>query len=298
MSKFIKSNDRIIPFPTGMEYSLEAGKVYDLLIKKSWGEVVNVFTLNGEMNLPKKVFTTKKDKIFIKRVLHSFNNDDKNTTGILLTGEKGTGKTVTAKVIAERANLPIVVVHPETLLTELNAFFKSFDDPVCILFDEVDKNFTTRDLLTFLDGIQKTAKKLVIMTANDSNRVDEFLKNRCSRIRYYRNYSMIEDAKEYAEMIAKDRGIENINEVVDYCIKNIKYPSIDNICSFIDEIIFTKELDLTLDEVLYFMNINVDEKSTTPIVETPEPVIEPHPDEYIEDDYDEIFEEDECCCAA
>lgn len=298
MSKFIKSNDRIIPFPAGMEYSLEAGKVYDLLIKKSWGEVVNVFTLNGEMNLPKKVFTTKKDEVFIKRVLHSFNNDDKNTTGILLTGEKGTGKTVTAKVIAERANLPIVVVHPETLLTELNAFFKSFDDPVCILFDEVDKNFITRDLLTFLDGIQKTAKKLVIMTANDSNRVDEFLKNRCSRVRYYRNYSMVEDAKEYAEMIAKDRGIENINEVVDYCIKNIKYPSIDNICSFIDEIIFTKELDLTLDEVLYFMNINVDEKSTPPMTTNSESIIEPHPDEYIEDDYDEIYEEDECCCAA
>lgn len=298
MSKFIKSNDRIIPFPAGMEYSLEAGKVYDLLIKKSWGEVVNVFTLNGEMNLPKKVFTTKKDEVFIKRVLHSFNNDDKNTTGILLTGEKGTGKTVTAKVIAERANLPIIVVHPETLLTELNGFFKSFDDPVCILFDEVDKNFTTRDLLTFLDGIQKTAKKLVIMTANDSNRVDEFLKNRCSRVRYYRNYSMIEDAKEYAEMIAKDRGIENIDEVVNYCIKNIKYPSIDNICSFIDEIIFTKELDLTLDEVLYFMNINVDEKATTPIMKTLRSVIEPHPDDYEEFDFNDPCPEDGCCCAA
>ena len=271
MSKFIKSNDRIIPFPAGMEYSLEAGKVYDLKIEKQWGQIITTFKLNGEMNLPKKVFTTKQDKIFINRVLYSFNNDEKNTTGILLTGEKGTGKTVTAKVIAQQANLPIVVVHAETLLTELNDFFKSFDDPVCILFDEVDKNFNTSDLLTFLDGIQKTAKKLVIMTANDNSKVDEFLKNRCSRIRYYRNYSMLDDAKEYATMIAKDREIENIEEVVDFIVNKIKYPSIDNICSFIDEIIFTKELQLTLDEVLFFMNINVGEKTVKTICNTKEP---------------------------
>lgn len=285
MSKFIKSNDRIIPFPTGMEYQLEAGKVYDLKITKQWGEVITKFTINGEMNLPKKVFTTKKDNLFIKRVLHSYNNDTKNTTGILLTGDKGSGKTVTAKVIAQKANLPIVVIHSETLLTELNDFFKSFDDPVCILFDEVDKNFATRDLLTFLDGIQKTAKKLVVMTANDSDRIDEFLKNRCSRIRYYRNYDILEDAKEYAEMIAKDRGLENIEEVVDFITTKIKFPSIDNICSFIDEIVFTKEMQLTLDEVLYFMNINVDEKTS--------PTICPQDDYDDELDYDE-----ECCCAA
>lgn len=268
MSKFIKSNDRIVPFPTGMEYQLEAGKVYDLKITKQWGEVITKFTINGEMNLPKKVFTTKKDDLFIKRVLHSYNNDTKNTTGILLTGDKGSGKTVTAKVIAQKANLPIVVIHSETLLTELNDFFKSFDDPVCILFDEVDKNFATRDLLTFLDGIQKTTKKLVVMTANDSNRIDEFLKNRCSRVRYYRNYNILEDAKEYAEMIAKDRGLENVDEVVSFITDKIKFPSIDNICSFIDEIVFTKELQLTLDEVLFFMNINVEEKTTEPIVST------------------------------
>ena len=292
MSKFIKSDNRIMAIPNGMEYSLEPGKVYDLKIRKQWGEIITQFTLNGEMNLPKKVFTTKKDELFIKRVLHSFNKDEKNTSGVLLTGEKGTGKTVTAKVIASQANLPIVVIHPETMLTELSDFFKSFDDSVCILFDEVDKNFETRDLLTFLDGIQKTARKLVVMTANDSNRVDEFLKNRCSRVRYFRNYSMIEDAKEYAEMIAKDRGIENVEEVVKFIVDTIKFPSIDNICSFIDEIIFTKEMQLTLNEVLYFMNINVDEKNSTTISPKKE-----QEEVVVSDDYDyDVFDEPECCC--
>ena len=259
MANFIKNGNNIIPFPKGLEYELEPGKVYDLLIKTVWGEQVTRFTLNGEMNLPPTVYQTKKDKIFIDRVLKNFNSSEKNTTGVLLTGDKGTGKSVTAKVLAEKAQLPIIVINPDMEEKYLEEFFKEFDQPVCILFDEVDKNFSTQKMLTFLDGMHKTAKKLVIMTANDEDNLSNYIKNRCSRIRYYRHYSMLEDAKEYAELICDEKGIDNKEEIVDFIVKNIKYPSIDNISSFIDEVIFTKEWNLSLNEVLEFMNINVGE---------------------------------------
>ena len=259
MANFIKNGNNIIPLPKGLEYELEPGKVYDLLIKTVWGEQVTRFTLNGEMNLPPTVYQTKKDKIFIDRVLKNFNSSEKNTTGVLLTGDKGTGKSVTAKVLAEKAQLPIIVINPDMEEKYLEEFFKEFDQPVCILFDEVDKNFSTQKMLTFLDGMHKTAKKLVIMTANDEDNLSNYIKNRCSRIRYYRHYSMLEDAKEYAELICDEKGIDNKEEIVDFIVKNIKYPSIDNISSFIDEVIFTKEWNLSLNEVLEFMNINVGE---------------------------------------
>lgn len=261
MANFIKNGNNITPFPKGLEYELEPGKVYDLLIKTVWGERVTKFTLNGEMNLPPTVYQTKKDKVFIDRVLKNFSSSEKNTTGVLLTGDKGTGKSVTAKILAEKAKLPIIVINPDMEEKYLEEFFKEFDQPVCILFDEVDKNFSTQKMLTFLDGMHKTAKKLVIMTANDEDNLSNFIKNRCSRIRYYRHYSMLEDAKEYAELICEAKGIEDKEEVVNFIIKNIKYPSIDNICSFIDEIIFTKEWGLSLKEVLEFMNINIGESS-------------------------------------
>lgn len=261
MANFIKNGNNITPFPKGLEYELEPGKVYDLLIKTVWGERVTRFTLNGEMNLPPTVYQTKKDKVFIDRVLKNFSSSEKNTTGVLLTGDKGTGKSVTAKILAEKAKLPIIVINPDMEEKYLEEFFKEFDQPVCILFDEVDKNFSTKKMLTFLDGMHKTAKKLVIMTANDEDNLSNFIKNRCSRIRYYRHYSMLEDAKEYAELICEAKGIEDKEEVVNFIIKNIKYPSIDNICSFIDEIIFTKEWGLSLKEVLEFMNINIGESS-------------------------------------
>lgn len=261
MANFIKNGNNIVPFPKGLEYELEPGKVYDLLIKTVWGERVTRFTLNGEMNLPPTVYQTKKDKVFIDRVLKNFSSSEKNTTGVLLTGDKGTGKSVTAKILAEKAQLPIIVINPDMEEKYLEEFFKEFDQPVCILFDEVDKNFSTQKMLTFLDGMHKTAKKLVIMTANDESNLSNYIKNRCSRIRYYRHYSMLEDAKEYAELICEAKGIEDKEEVVNFIIKNIKYPSIDNICSFIDEIIFTKEWGLSLKEVLEFMNINIGESS-------------------------------------
>lgn len=259
MANFIKNGNNIVPFPKGLEYELEPGKVYDLLIKEVWGEQVTRFTLNGEMNLPPKVYQTKKDKIFVNRVLKNFYSSEKNTTGVLLTGDKGTGKSVTAKILAKEAQLPIIVINSDTKEKYLEEFFKKFDQPVCILFDEVDKNFNTQQMLTFLDGMHKTAKKLVIMTANNEDNLSNFIKNRCSRIRYYRHYNMLEDAKEYAELICEAKGIKDKEEIVNFIIKNIKYPSIDNICSFIDEIIFTKEWKLSLKEVLEFMNINIGE---------------------------------------
>ena len=259
MANFIKSGNNITPFPKGLEYELEAGKVYDLLIKTVWGERVTKFTLNGEMNLPPTVYYTKKDRLFIDRVLRNFNSNGKNTTGVLLTGDKGTGKSVTAKILAKEANVPIIVINPEIEEKYLEEFFKEFDQPVCVLFDEVDKYFDTSRMLTFLDGMHKTAQKLVIMTANDENRLNRFIKNRCSRIRYYRHYNMKDDAKEYAELICEAKHVENKEELVDFIINNINYPSIDNISSFIDEVIFTRDWGLTLSEVLEFMNINVGE---------------------------------------
>lgn len=267
MANFIKQGNKVIPLPKGYAYDLEPGKVYDLLIKTVWGERVTKFELNGEMNLPPTVYQTKKDKLFIDRVLKNFNTSNKNTTGVLLTGDKGTGKSVTAKILAEKAKLPIIVINPELEEKYLEEFFKEFDTPVCILFDEVDKNFSTQKMLTFLDGMHKTAKKLVVMTANDEDGLSHFIKNRCSRIRYYRHYNMEDDAREYAELICDSKNIDNKEEVVDFIVNNIKYPSIDNISSFIDEVIFTKDWNLSLQEVLEFMNINVGEAGPEPDID-------------------------------
>lgn len=284
MGNFIKNGNNIFVMPKGLDYDLEPGKVYDFKIGKAWGQIVSELKLNGEMNLPSTVYQTKKDKIFINRVINNFNKSDKNTTGVLLTGDKGTGKSVTAKLLAKEANLPIIIVDSSSNTSLLEGYFKNVTTPVCILLDEVDKYFNTNEMLTFLDGLHKTAKKLVIMTANNEDNLSNFIKNRCSRIRYYRHYDMNDDAKEYAELICENKNIENKDELITFIINNIKYPSIDNISSFIDEFILTKDLNITPEEVLEFMNINVGEKITSPKSESS---IDFDEEEFYDDDYDE-----------
>ena len=107
-----------------------------------------------------------------------------------------------AKILAKESGLPIIVVNPDYPEGKLIKFFKSFTTPVCVLFDEVEKNFKTEYMLDFLDGVEKTAQKLVIMTCNDLSKVSQYMQDRCSRIRYLRRYSPDENA-------AFDRGSRN-----------------------------------------------------------------------------------------
>lgn len=88
-NEFIKIGEQIIAKPKGADYDLIPGKVYDL----SWNrwEDSPIFKENGELNLPKKVYSTKTDDIFKKRIITYFNKANTNTTGVMLAGTKGTG---------------------------------------------------------------------------------------------------------------------------------------------------------------------------------------------------------------
>ena len=89
MSEFIKVDNKIVTKPNGLDCDLVNGKVYNLKFDR-FG--VGVFLEeDGSLSLPKKVYTTKDDEIFVKRVINYFNNTSKLSTGVMLSGIKGTG---------------------------------------------------------------------------------------------------------------------------------------------------------------------------------------------------------------
>lgn len=252
-TEFIKIGDRLVIKPNGADYDLIPGKVYDLSYDRYSGD--DVFKENGELSLPSKVYTSKKDEFFKKRVLTYFNNAFTDTTGVMLAGTKGTGKTIMAKVLAKESNLPIIIVDPQYPEHRLIKYFKQINTPVCILFDEVDKSFDTEKMLDFLDGLQKTSKKLVIMTCNNLDRVSEYLQDRCSRIRYLRKYTT-EDNLEFLNILIEDMGIKNVEKVSKFCRENIKLLSMDNIVAFLNEVKMLEDEDITLEEIISVMNID------------------------------------------
>ena len=131
-----------------------------------------------------------------RRILDTF-NDRTASTGILLTGEKGSGKTLLAKMLSvdgAKQGVPTIVINAPWCGDEFNAFLQMIDQPTIILFDEFEKVYDREDqekMLTLLDGVYPS-KKLFILTCNDKWRVNEHMRNRPGRIYYMMDYKGLE----------------------------------------------------------------------------------------------------------
>lgn len=149
------------------------------------------------------------------RIINTF-KDRTNSTGVLLIGQKGSGKTMLTKIISDRLakeeNIATVIVNSsyDDSLSELIKFIQSIDISVCILFDEFEKVFDKEEqeqLLTLFDGVF-TNKKLFLLTANSEYKIDEHMFNRPGRIHYKIDYHSLEEdfVREYAEDNLKDKS--------------------------------------------------------------------------------------------
>lgn len=285
MSEFVKVGERIVNKPTGLDYNLINGKVYNLKWDRYNG--MSYFEEDGSLSLPAKVYATKSDDVFIKRVNTYFQKTSKLSTGVMLSGIKGTGKTVMAKVIAKNSNLPIIVVDEDYPTSRINDFFRKFETPVTIIFDEVDKHWDTEDLLGWLDGVQTNAKKLVLFTCNNEDRVNNYLKDRCSRVRYIRHFEANDNAR-FLREILRDKGIaeDKIEDIYTFIVNNFGLLSIDNILSFIDEKLLFPEL--SNEEIFNDMNISSKKGKKNIIGKTPD-----EEEEEDEDDDDWLYDDDE-----
>lgn len=255
MNEFVRIGEKILTKPAGMDYELIPGKVYDL----KWDDFNDHTYLkeNGDLNIPKKLYKFEEDNNLIKRCITYFNSDKAGlTTGVLLSGLKGSGKSMLAKRLAIESNLPIIIVDREYRLKRIEQFFKNVNTPVCIILDEFEKNdyyWPTDSILTFLDGIQHTAKKLVIMTCNDTYAINDNLFDRSSRIRYWREYDM-NDNLVFIDMLINDKGIEDKDTVKEFIINNMSVISFDNVNAFLDEYVMFKDM-FTLEQIFEIMNL-------------------------------------------
>lgn len=154
------------------------------------------------------------------RILRTF-LDRPASTGVMLTGEKGSGKTLLTKQIAVEAaqkwSIPTIVINQPWCGEGFNAFMQIIEQPTIVLFDEFEKVYDRDDqekMLTLLDGVYPS-KKLFLITCNDKWRVDAHMRNRPGRIFYMLDF--------------KGLDIEFIRE---YCEDNLKAKEhIEKICS-------------------------------------------------------------------
>ena len=133
-----------------------------------------------------------------ERIINSFWDREKST-GVMLVGEKGSGKTLLSKNICvelAKQNVPTIVINHPWHGDKFNTLIQSIQQPCIVMFDEFEKVYNSDEqeqLLTLLDGIYST-KKLFLLTSNDKWRVDSHMRNRPGRIFYMVNFTGLDEA--------------------------------------------------------------------------------------------------------
>ena len=179
----------------------------------------------------------KEDKIYgvhdekVNKVLRSFGSFNRNL-GVILSGDKGIGKSLFAKLLASRAmtgGYPMIIA--DTYYPGIASYIESIEQECVIMFDEFDKTFgdvnaedgkasPQTELLTLFDGMAG-GKKLFVITCNDLRKLNEFLVNRPGRFHYHFRfeYPSADEVREYLQDKLPEDMHKEIQDVVSFSRK-------------------------------------------------------------------------------
>lgn len=147
-----------------------------------------------DFKFPKKIYGDS--EAIAARYLNTFANQSTNL-GILLTGLKGTGKSVTAKLVCAKSNLPVILITEPFHGDGFKSFLANITQEVVVFIDEFEKVYYEvayqYAFLSILDGIF-TGKKLFLFTSNEKGNINQYMINRPGRVHYLKEYSALDDS--------------------------------------------------------------------------------------------------------
>ena len=193
-----------------------------------------------------------------EKILKSFAVSERNF-GVILSGKKGIGKSLLARMIAEesiKAGIPVIIV--DSAIAGISNFLASIQQEVTIIFDEFEKTFAKCDdrdpqveMLGLFDGMDN-GKKLFVITCNDPRQLNEFLVNRPGRFHYHFEISCPSPDEVRAYMA--DKLGTGWDEEIEKVVKLSQMADITFDC--LRAIAFDLKQGYPLEETLMDLNIN------------------------------------------
>lgn len=167
----------------------------------------------------------------VQKVINAFAKMNRNL-GVILSGDKGIGKSLFAKAAGMEAitrGIPVIIV--DTYYEGIASYINEIEQEVMVLFDEFDKTFgevrekegkssPQAELLTLFDGLS-VGKKLFVVTCNNLRSLNDYLVNRPGRFHYHFRfeYPSSEEVREYLEDKLAQEYYSEIENVVSFSNK-------------------------------------------------------------------------------
>ena len=199
----------------------------------------------------------------VDKVMKSFKLFERNL-GVILSGAKGIGKSLFAKLCSIRAvdeGYPLIIVNQ--YIPGIADFINSIHQEVVVLFDEFDKTFNSKmehgdpqaEMLTLFDGLS-SGKKLFIVTCNELRDLNTYLVNRPGRFHYHFrfDYPVDDEVREYLSDKVPVEYHGEISKVVAFAHKvSLNYDCLRAIA-------FELSLGTSFEECVKDLNIVKDDK--------------------------------------
>jgi len=240
-------------------------------------------------NYPEKIYDINSG--FREIVKKTFDNQNTNL-GVLLSGNKGQGKSLNAKLLCKLMNLPVIMINKKipnnidfiSFLNKINCNYILFIDEFEKIFPQnynKDNEFHEQSVfLNFMDGsVTSNYKKLFLLTVNED--INEYMINRPSRIKFLVEYNQFSEDlfhvitddlliyKNFKEDLYSNISFVNLN--IDLLISiieqinlhNIPFSAFKNIFNYKQENFIYEIYDITDGKENYDSTYNTSKKIKT-----------------------------------
>lgn len=200
-------------------------QVYTVRFSKMQGFFLEKY---NDIEINEKIYGVHLNKV--NKVFNAFKRFDRNL-GVILSGHKGIGKSLFAKLLAITSvqnSIPVIIVND--FIPGIASYLQSIEQEVMVLFDEFDKTFASgqdedgktpqASMLTLFDGLAM-GKKMFVITCNELNKLNDYLVNRPGRFHYHFRfeYPNPDEIHEYLSDKLDAQYHASISDVIEFANK-------------------------------------------------------------------------------